>query len=609
MMRLAHLAVLGPGRDAAAIDFASGLNVVYGASDTGKSFLVSALDFMLGAHSGLKEIPERQGYDRIVLGVIFDTQSEFTLQRSVDGGNFRVHDGLTIEPKGKGTALSAKHSAKSTTNISRFLLSRIGLDGKIIRESKADVRSLSFRDLAPLALVTETRIIEEDSPVFSGQYTKATEELSVFKLILTGVDDSAFVAAKYALSAAETAKLRLDTVEELIGELRRQLPSDGDPEDDLSRIEAALEREQVRQHATEELLSQLNARRAELWASRETVERRQAEIDELIGRFALLDSHYQSDIARLTSIEESGTLLLQFPQRHCPLCGAEPAHQSTKSESCDGNVESVMAAARAEIQRIERLRTNLNETLLDLRSEKAALVSSRSDVERNVSDVQRQLAQYVTNEADSQRLRFSEVVERRAVLRQQTAVLARVRELEATRQELEATVTKPDEPKQETGISATAADQFSEAVRALLSAWHFPAPDRVHFERATADIVISGKPRSSYGKGLRAITHAAFTLALFDYCLTKGLAHPGFVVLDSPLLAYREPDPDSEGVRASDLKDRFYESVADVARRGQVIIIENEAPPSFLLDTIHSVHFSGNPSIGRYGLFPHAASR
>ena len=60
---------LGPNKEWASVTFGPGLNVIYGALETGKSFILEALDFMLGAGADLRDIPERVGYDRIFLGV------------------------------------------------------------------------------------------------------------------------------------------------------------------------------------------------------------------------------------------------------------------------------------------------------------------------------------------------------------------------------------------------------------------------------------------------------------------------------------------------------------------------------------------------------------
>lgn len=47
---------------------------------------------------------------------------------------------------------------------------------------------------------------------------------------------------------------------------------------------------------------------------------------------------------------------------------------------------------------------------------------------------------------------------------------------------------------------------------------------------------------STAPKGLRPITQAAFSISLMEYCVGNDSAHPGFLILDSPLLSYKEPE-------------------------------------------------------------------
>lgn len=115
-----------------------------------------------------------------------------------------------------------------------------------------------------------------------------------------------------------------------------------------------------------------------------------------------------------------------------------------------------------------------------------------------------------------------------------------------------------------TDLSSVTLDRFSQTVENLLKAWHFPEAQRVHFDTSTRGLVIAGKRRGSRGKGMRAITHAAFTLGLMDYCRQNTKPHPGFAVLDSPLLAYRPPDADAheaddDELRGTDLHAKFYD--------------------------------------------------
>lgn len=110
------------------------------------------------------------------------------------------------------------------------------------------------------------------------------------------------------------------------------------------------------------------------------------------------------------------------------------------------------------------------------------------------------------------------------------------------------------------------------------------------------------------GKGLRAITHAAFTLGLLAHCRSSHIPHPGFVILDSPLLAYREPDGKEDDLRGTDLKEQFYGYLQTLPKDRQVIVVENTDPPDAIKNLEQVEMFSKNPYSGRYGLFPYDPS-
>jgi hypothetical protein len=151
-------------------------------------------------------------------------------------------------------------------------------------------------------------------------------------------------------------------------------------------------------------------------------------------------------------------------------------------------------------------------------------------------------------------------------------------------------------------VRADEAENFCQEVELLLRAWHFPGLGRVTFSEEDQDIVISGRKRGSHGKGVRAIAHAAFNLALLKYCLKHEMPHPGVVLIDSPLVVYREPDKDEDNF-SYDMKDAFYRSIADDFRSAQVIIFENEDPPSDLGGGVNVIRFTG-ASHGRQGFIP-----
>ena len=127
------------------------------------------------------------------------------------------------------------------------------------------------------------------------------------------------------------------------------------------------------------------------------------------------------------------------------------------------------------------------------------------------------------------------------------------------------------------------------------------------------DLIIDGKLRTDNGKGVRAVTHAAFKVALLLFCHDKGLPHPGFIVLDTPLLTYRDPmknpklgelSEDEKELAKTSLKQRFFEHLDSIRDLGQFIILENIDPPVDVENLAHVHLFYGMAGGGRNGLFP-----
>lgn len=78
-----RLAFTGPKVPVAELLFADGVSVIWGASNTGKSFTVKALDFMSGAKPKmLPDIKERQGYDKAWLDLTLPKSGQVTLTRA-----------------------------------------------------------------------------------------------------------------------------------------------------------------------------------------------------------------------------------------------------------------------------------------------------------------------------------------------------------------------------------------------------------------------------------------------------------------------------------------------------------------------------------------------
>jgi hypothetical protein len=263
----------------------------------------------------------------------------------------------------------------------------------------------------------------------------------------------------------------------------------------------------------------------------------------------------------------------------------------------------MIEAADAESAKIHLLRKELREAMGQLEQEAGRFDGLKPQFVEHLKATQLAL-EGMTPSVSTQRAAYSELVEKRSTVQNALNLMASIARLEARKATIEAAPATPDAGEKFTlDLSASTLDEFSRQMEDVLRSWNFPDASRVYFDKDHRDFVIAGKPRGSRGKGMRAITHAAFTISLLEYTRANELPHPGFAVLDTPLLAYREPEGDEDDLSGTDVQDRFYEYLA-VRDDRQVIVFENNDPPASIQKRAQTTFFSKNPHRGRYGFFP-----
>ena len=607
-------------KEPALLEFQSGLNIICGASDTGKSFVLEAIDFLLGSGTPLRDIPERVGYDRARIVLKTADEEIFTLERSTGGGNFSLfkENILSGEPTSEARTIRVNPLPGTNESLSTFLLSLIGLANKYLQKNRqGETKRLGFRDLVKMILIKEDAIIKRNSPILTGQLIFQTAEYSLFKLLLTGVDASGLRAEAEReaelTNSLQTNNTKAAFIDELLAESRRELSDQGvsqiEAEEKLAGLEKEIETQQDALARMQGALDERVEKRRLLVGELSKITGRIEEIDGLLARFDLLKTHYRVDLERLAAIEESGSLFVHLEQKPCPLCGAIPENQHL-DEECDGNVEGVIRSAAAESVKVEKLSRELDQTINELQAESSKLNSQKARLQPEYQEINQEIDSIVSPFKDAQNT-FSELVRQSSEIQRLIDRFKRIEDLESRKSSLLSSDGNPpvelaSSDSAQVDLSASVLDDFAQKVQQLLQTWHFPGSDRVHFDETAKDLVIGGQPRTSRGKGFRAITHAAVTIGLMEFCKDRNLAHPGFVILDSPLLAYYEPEGVEDSLVGTDLKVRFYEYLASNHSDSQLIIIENEHPPSDIQGNFAITDFTKNPHEGRYGFFPHA---
>lgn len=95
------------------------------------------------------------------------------------------------------------------------------------------------------------------------------------------------------------------------------------------------------------------------------------------------------------------------------------------------------------------------------------------------------------------------------------------------------------------------------------------------------------------------------------YCKEGGKPHSGFILLDSPLLAYRPADDTEIGelkdhelaVQEANLAEHFYAHLHSIRHLAQVIVIENHKSDQEVVEPYPNTQFTRNKNSGRVGFF------
>jgi len=296
-------------------------------------------------------------------------------------------------------------------------------------------------------------------------------------------------------------------------------------------------------------------------------------------------------------ITEAGTLLGYFRTGVCVFCGAEPEHQ--RADHRVHETTQLQAAVDAETRKTTELHTDLLITIEDLSrqldgldEEHVADTFGREQVRRRVADLDKRLSP-LNNDNE-------ELLALRTRIQTDLTVLAQIQRLEDLKADLSSAAEQPA-PARPNEIPADDLAEFQRLIQQTLLSWKVPGDNIVAYDQSSAEISVDGRARHTRGKGMRSIIHAAFSVALARYTNMRDLPHPGFVVLDSPVLTYREPH-ENDVALTRNVVEHFYQGLVD-GLPTQTVVVENGNPPQDL-DRYATVYAFSTKESGRAGFFP-----
>lgn len=608
---LEKLVITGIGVQDAQLIFQPGVNLIVGSSDTGKSYIYQCIDYLLGSETCPKDIPESRGYSEAYLQIKTADKRTFTIFRKLkEISNGYVTE--TVYEKFKTSQkreLGQKNGTRNGENISEFLLDLMGVrDVRLKMNANNKTRLLSFRDIARLTLIDETRVITEGSPVYTAMsnYYEFTVEKSAFRYLLTENLDNELIEKEEKKiyesrikGKMELIKSMVNSKNELIEEVQKSLSSLSSEEIN-SQIVNLLDKLKV----STARIGELTTIREPLFKEIQKLKSSVLQSNELLKRFYLLKDHYSNDLERLNFILEGNYLFEQLIAKDCPVCGTHMDAEHLECLAQNDENESISESVRIEGQKIELKLKDLSETILSTEQDSKESKQKIHQLELELSALNDELQLELLPLQENFQSEIAQLMKynksEQEIISAKNDITKLFLEKELLDKELESKA-KPEEAKVELQYSVLKA--FANHAEMFLRNWDFLGLTTVEFNshHRVFDLNISGRARNSHGKGVRAISYSAFTFGLLDYCIEKSRPHSGFILIDSPLTTYHKNQKREEGDEVEiNMQDSFFQDLKNVKSDRQIIILDNKIPPNDVISSINYIQFGGL----RKGFFP-----
>lgn len=566
-MMLKKLTLSGHGKEDAVLTFERGLNVVTGDSDTGKTFAFQCINYILGGENPPKSIVEAKGYN------------EITLEFSVNDDVYRIErtigsSKVCIVHNDEHLTMPYKHDPENAKNLSRYLLQLLqghSENAYLKKNQKNQKRTLSFRDLVHLITVDETDIIAEGSSFQSIQYTEKTVRKSVLKYIISGSDDQNIEE----IDDIENENIRRAGIVQFLLKKKDILKG---------KITAIKENPNyqlyTKSETTQLMMEEISQLRDYISYLNAQITQNQAKIDELkklcfeddakISEFEILHQHYAEELKRNGMVSTYADFLEQLPHLDCPVCRQPITSSVIDSDSSETLFEYFKSHTVQLKSKIQDLTYSINDIKERFNGNKEAigcLLNENSQLSEIIAEKQASLFTLSKNIAIIRQL---DAMKKSLEIYQQ--------DLASVEMDIIAYSEKVRKSKQSKSKSVSSLyNDYCSEIASVLKKWGFQENVDVTFDDETLDLSIDGKARSDWGKGYRAFILSAMVIGLMRYCFKNNRLHPGFVILDSPLVSLKERKKDKDGEWVDDyMEKKMIEDILEEDCLHQVIIFENK---------------------------------
>ena len=579
--------VTGSGKTDSIIELSNGVNIIYGPSNTGKTYIVKCIDYMFGSEREPIDISTGYQYIKIIVRTQCGT---ITMSRKIGENKIEVSSNDNNVPSGKYATKASRTNYDKTIN--SVWLSLIGINDLhlVISNENYKKQILSWRTFSHMFMLTETKIISEYSAILSGRDTSNTAVIASLIFLLSGQDfaetetkDTKEIkeAKKNAVKAYINKELfRLsERNQELLAQLKENPNIDIAVE--IEKIMAEISTNEKRINSSIEENQKILA---QLYEKNENL----SECNVLLNRYDELTTQYDADLKRLNFIVDGEANLNTSFSTHCPFCDGEVVVKKN---------QNYIDAAKSDYKKIKLQAKDLESASKELRSEKLSLeqgIGTLMAKKKSIEElIEKELKPQVFNLKEKLST-YKDAIE----CQKEIDILKKLSE-QKTADMIENDTDEESELKFKVKehLDYSFINELSNGIKSFLENCNYDNLLSVIFDKADMDIVINGKKKSSNGKGYNAYFNSVVAIVLSRYMESKAKYSPDFLVLDSPILSLKEKETKKP---SETMRNTLFENIVDNQKGIQTIVIENEIPEINYKDA-NIIHFTKEKNNGRYG--------
>lgn len=579
--------VTGSGKTDSIIELSNGVNIIYGPSNTGKTYIVKCIDYMFGSEREPIDISTGYQYIKIIVRTQCGT---ITMSRKIGENKIEVSSNDNNVPSGKYATKASRTNYDKTIN--SVWLSLIGINDLhlVISNENYKKQILSWRTFSHMFMLTETKIISEYSAILSGRDTSNTAVIASLIFLLSGQDfaetetkDTKEIkeAKKNAVKAYINKELfRLsERNQELLAQLKENPNIDIAVE--IEKIMAEISTNEKRINSSIEENQKILA---QLYEKNENL----SECNVLLNRYDELTTQYDADLKRLNFIVDGEANLNTSFSTHCPFCDGEVVVKKN---------QNYIDAAKSDYKKIKLQAKDLESASKELRSEKLSLeqeIGTLMAKKKSIEElIEKELKPQVFNLKEKLST-YKDAIE----CQKEIDILKKLSE-QKTADMIENDTDEESELKFKVKehLDYSFINELSNGIKSFLENCNYDNLLSVIFDKADMDIVINGKNKSSNGKGYNAYFNSVVAIVLSRYMESKAKYSPDFLVLDSPILSLKEKETKKP---SETMRNTLFENIVDNQKGIQTIVIENEIPEINYKDA-NIIHFTKEKNNGRYG--------